>query len=105
LRPEVDLLPLENRAANTEGPRINFIEAVKRTLEVEMEANPRILVFGEDVGLKGGVHGATQDMQVQFGEKRVFDTSLIRRRDYRARGGYGPGRLAASAGNTVPKIC
>jgi 2-oxoisovalerate dehydrogenase E1 component len=76
LRPEVRLLPLENRAAKTEGPRINFIEAVKRTLEVEMEANPRILVFGEDVGLKGGVHGATQDMQVRFGEKRVFDTSL-----------------------------
>jgi 2-oxoisovalerate dehydrogenase E1 component len=76
LRPEIEPLPLENRAAKTEGPRINFIEAVKRTLEVEMDANPRILVFGEDVGLKGGVHGATQDLQAHFGEARVFDTSL-----------------------------
>jgi len=58
------------------GPRINFIDAVRRTLEVEMERNPRILVFGEDVGLKGGVHGATLDMQAHFGEQRVFDTSL-----------------------------
>lgn len=76
LRPEVDSLPVENQPAYTDGPRINFIEAVKRTLEVEMEANPRILVFGEDVGLKGGVHGATQDLQARYGDKRVFDTSL-----------------------------
>ena len=41
-----------------------------------MEHNPRILVFGEDVGVKGGVHGATQGMQARFGEDRVFDTSL-----------------------------
>lgn len=59
-----------------EGPRINLIEAVKRTLESEMMANPRIMVFGEDVGIKGGVHGATAHMQEKFGEARVFDTSL-----------------------------
>jgi 2-oxoisovalerate dehydrogenase E1 component len=41
-----------------------------------MQINPRILVFGEDVGVKGGVHGATQGMQAHFGEGRVFDTSL-----------------------------
>ena len=41
-----------------------------------MERNPRLLVFGEDVGVKGGVHGATMDMQAHFGEQRVFDTSL-----------------------------
>jgi len=58
------------------GPRINLIEAVKRTLELEMQVNPRVLVFGEDVGVKGGVHGATAHMQEKFGEERVFDTSL-----------------------------
>jgi 2-oxoisovalerate dehydrogenase E1 component len=35
-----------------------------------------MLVFGEDVGVKGGVHGATMDMQTHFGSERVFDTSL-----------------------------
>ncbi len=60
----------------TDGPRINLIEAVRRTLESEMQVNPRILVFGEDVGAKGGVHGATAHMQQKFGEARVFDTSL-----------------------------
>ncbi|MEW6028737.1 MAG: alpha-ketoacid dehydrogenase subunit alpha/beta [Chloroflexota bacterium] len=58
------------------GSRINLIEAVRRTLESEVQANPRILVFGEDVGAKGGVHGATAHMQAKFGEARVFDTSL-----------------------------
>ena len=41
-----------------------------------MARNQRILVFGEDVGVKGGVHGATHDMQRHFGSQRVFDTSL-----------------------------
>jgi 2-oxoisovalerate dehydrogenase E1 component len=60
----------------TGGPRINLIDAVRRTLESEMELNPRLLVFGEDVGVKGGVHGATLGLRSKFGETRVFDTSL-----------------------------
>lgn len=56
--------------------RINMIEAIRRTLEVELHLNPRCLVFGEDVGAKGGVHAATLGLQAQFGEARVFDTSL-----------------------------
>lgn len=58
------------------GPRMNFIDAVRKTLEIEMSRDPRLLVFGEDVGIKGGVHGATLDMQAHFGPERVFDTSL-----------------------------
>lgn len=56
--------------------RINMIDAIRRTLDVELEANPRCLVFGEDVGFKGGVHAATLDLQSKYGEARVFDTSL-----------------------------
>jgi 2-oxoisovalerate dehydrogenase E1 component len=55
---------------------MNLIDAVRQTLNRELEENDRILVFGEDVGMKGGVHGATIDMQSRFGESRVFDTSL-----------------------------
>ncbi|MFN8367011.1 MAG: thiamine pyrophosphate-dependent enzyme [Candidatus Kapaibacterium sp.] len=58
------------------GQRVNLIEAVKRTLASELTSSDRVLVFGEDVGIKGGVHGATMDLQVKFGESRVFDTSL-----------------------------
>ena len=56
--------------------RVNFIEAVRLTLESELARNPRCLIFGEDVGLKGGVHAATLGLQKEFGEGRVFDTSL-----------------------------
>jgi 2-oxoisovalerate dehydrogenase E1 component len=59
-----------------EGPRINLVTAVRRTLEHELATNPRMLVFGEDVGRKGGVHAATLGLQDKFGADRVFDTSL-----------------------------
>jgi 2-oxoisovalerate dehydrogenase E1 component len=58
------------------GPRINMLDAIRRTLEAELAANSRALIFGEDVGVKGGVHGATLDLQLKFGPERVFDTSL-----------------------------
>jgi 2-oxoisovalerate dehydrogenase E1 component len=76
LRPEERILPLGSPIPQPTGARMNLIDAIRRTLETEMERNPRILVFGEDVGVKGGVHGATQGMQSRFGEDRVFDTSL-----------------------------
>ena len=56
--------------------RINMIEAIRRTLEVELAVNDRCLVFGEDVGAKGGVHAATLGLQKTYGDRRVFDTSL-----------------------------
>jgi 2-oxoisovalerate dehydrogenase E1 component len=59
-----------------EGQRINMVTAIRRTLEQEIEANPRVLLFGEDVGPKGGVHAVTLGMQERFGVDRVFDTSL-----------------------------
>ncbi|HEU4704895.1 MAG TPA: thiamine pyrophosphate-dependent enzyme, partial [Sphingomicrobium sp.] len=59
-----------------EGQRINMVTAIRRTLEQELELNPRVLVFGEDVGPKGGVHAVTLGLQDKFGRARVFDTSL-----------------------------
>lgn len=53
-----------------------MLEAIRRTLDVELAMNPRCVVFGEDVGLKGGVHAATLGLQSKYGEARVFDTSL-----------------------------
>lgn len=63
--------------AHAEGGEIlRFAEAVKRTLAHELDVNPKMLVFGEDVGRKGGVHLVTEGLQRKFGDKRVFDTSL-----------------------------
>ena len=68
--------PAGTERADPQGPRINLVTAVRRTLEHELAINPRMLVFGEDVGRKGGVHAVTLGLQDRFGIDRVFDTSL-----------------------------
>ena len=76
LAPEGALPPPGSPDATPEPQRANLTDAVRRALEEEMRLNPRILIFGEDVGPKGGVHGATRGLQSEFGVERVFDTSL-----------------------------
>ena len=58
------------------GEVVRFAEAIRRTLASELKANPKLVVFGEDVGRKGGVHLVTEGLQKRFGADRVFDTSL-----------------------------
>jgi len=65
-----------SRVPHPEGARLNMLTAIRRTLDVELASNPRMVVFGEDVGPKGGVHGATLGLQDKYGAARVFDTSL-----------------------------
>ncbi len=76
LAPEGWSPPPGSETPAPEGPRINLLTAVRRTLEHELRTNPRVLVFGEDVGPKGGVHAATLGLHEAFGDQRVFDTSL-----------------------------
>jgi 2-oxoisovalerate dehydrogenase E1 component len=68
--------PVSSDQPQPEAQRTNMLTAIRRTLEHELRINPRVLVFGEDVGPKGGVHAATMGLQNTFGDKRVFDTSL-----------------------------
>ncbi|MFI6047553.1 thiamine pyrophosphate-dependent enzyme [Nocardia sp. NPDC051321] len=51
-------------------------QAINRTLANLLTRDPDVLVFGEDVGRKGGVYGVTKGLQKQFGKRRVFDTLL-----------------------------
>lgn len=53
-----------------------FHQAVRRALATELARDARILIFGEDVGVKGGVHQITDGLQERFGPERVLDTSL-----------------------------
>jgi 2-oxoisovalerate dehydrogenase E1 component beta subunit len=57
-------------------PEVTLVEAVKQALAFEMQADPRILVLGEDVGINGGVFRATDGLQQRFGADRVLDTPL-----------------------------
>ena len=68
--------PASTSEPHPDGQRINLVTAIRRTLDQELAANPRVTVFGEDVGPKGGVHAVTLGLQAKYGDTRVFDTSL-----------------------------
>ena len=57
------------------GP-LTLAESINATLADALAARPEVLVFGEDVGRKGGVYGVTRGLQRRFGITRVFDTLL-----------------------------
>ncbi|MGB5488456.1 MAG: alpha-ketoacid dehydrogenase subunit beta, partial [Lysobacterales bacterium] len=76
LWPDGHLFPATTQEPQASSERINMLTAIRRTLDVELSNNPRVVVFGEDVGPKGGVHAATLGLQDKHGKDRVFDTSL-----------------------------
>ncbi len=56
--------------------RMTMADALNAALRDAMEENPRVLVFGEDVGKLGGVFRVTKGLSKQFGEQRCFDTPI-----------------------------
>ncbi len=70
------IAPAAVATPQSEGQRINMVTAIRRTLDHEMAINDRVVLFGEDIGPKGGVHAVTLGLQEKYGDRRVFDTSL-----------------------------
>lgn len=69
-----DAPPRRNGAARTDP--MTVAQAINDTLASLLERDRDVLVFGEDVGRKGGVYGVTKGLQKTFGARRVFDTLL-----------------------------
>ncbi len=57
--------PPSHEESRPDGQRINMVTAIRRTLDRELEINPRVLLFGEDIGPKGGVHAVTLGMHAE----------------------------------------
>ncbi len=55
---------------------ITLLEAVTQALAYELAHDEEVVVFGEDVGMNGGVFRATDGLQARFGAHRVMDTPL-----------------------------
>ncbi|MGB7806183.1 MAG: transketolase C-terminal domain-containing protein, partial [Actinomycetota bacterium] len=55
---------------------ITMAGALNAALRDELRDDPRVLVFGEDVGRSGGVFRVTDGLQTEFGAERVFDTPI-----------------------------
>ena len=62
--------------ATASAPDVTLAQAVNRALRDAMAADDRVLVFGEDVGVLGGVFRVTDGLTKDFGEARCFDTPL-----------------------------
>jgi acetoin:2,6-dichlorophenolindophenol oxidoreductase subunit beta len=55
---------------------IAFRTAVRDALDEELAADERVIFFGEDVGLAGGVFATTTGLYEKYGAERVFDTPI-----------------------------
>ena len=58
------------------GGETTYLEAIRQGLWEEMEADERVFVLGEDVGVYGGAFKVTEGLVDRFGEDRVLDTPL-----------------------------
>ena len=55
---------------------MNMVNAINDALDIKLKEDPSIVVFGEDVGVEGGVFRVTEGLQVKHGATRVFDSPL-----------------------------
>jgi 2-oxoisovalerate dehydrogenase E1 component len=62
--------------AGVDGEPLTLALALNRALADALAERPDVLVFGEDVAVKGGVYGVTRGLRERFGAARVFDTLL-----------------------------
>ncbi len=55
---------------------MNMIQAINSALDVMLDKDPDVLIFGEDVGYFGGVFRATEGLQKKYGQTRCFDSPI-----------------------------
>lgn len=56
--------------------RMTYAQALNATLREEMQADPNVLLIGEDIGRHGGAFGVTRGLLAEFGSERVIDTPI-----------------------------
>src|SRR5690349_18868010 len=70
-------MPVELAAPAASGVRqLSYAEAIREGLAQAMEADPKVFLFGEDVGVYGGAFGVSGDLLKRFGPDRVLDTPI-----------------------------
>jgi acetoin:2,6-dichlorophenolindophenol oxidoreductase subunit beta len=60
----------------SDSPQLEFRAAIRDALAEEIERDPDVVFFGEDVAAAGGVFKATPELHERFGDERVFDTPI-----------------------------
>jgi 2-oxoisovalerate dehydrogenase E1 component len=69
--------PKEFTEPNHNGNKIVLVDAINHALDEEMQNNPKLVIFGEDVADgKGGVFTATKGLLTKYGNDRTFNSPL-----------------------------
>ncbi|WP_352422821.1 alpha-ketoacid dehydrogenase subunit beta [Proteiniphilum sp.] len=55
---------------------MTMVKAINNALDIKLEEDNDIVVYGEDVGVEGGVFRVTEGLQQKYGVERVFDSPL-----------------------------
>lgn len=55
---------------------MNMVNAINDALDIKLKEDSSVVVYGEDVGVEGGVFRVTEGLQKKYGENRVFDSPL-----------------------------
>ncbi len=55
---------------------MNMVQALNNAFDIKLADDPMVVMFGEDVGVEGGVFRLTEGLQKKYGEHRVFDSPL-----------------------------
>ena len=55
---------------------MTIVQAINNAIDIKLADDKKVVVYGEDVGVEGGVFRVTEGLQKKYGEKRVFDTPL-----------------------------
>lgn len=63
-------------SSETDIKKMSFIQAVNAALDAELSNHSEVVVYGEDVGVAGGIFGASRGLQKKYGPERVFDTPI-----------------------------
>ncbi|MDT4904490.1 MAG: 2-oxoisovalerate dehydrogenase component, partial [Pseudonocardiales bacterium] len=71
--PPEDRTPAHGRRRPEDAGPLTLAQSINAALTDAMASRPEMLVFGEDVGRKGGVYGVTRGLAQRFGAARVFD--------------------------------
>src|SRR5215831_13972987 len=71
--------PLRTVSEEQTNRRLTLVEALREALREEMKRDERVILLGEDIGIKGGFGGAftvTLGLSEEFGSHRVLDTPI-----------------------------
>ncbi len=67
---------LNSAAPNQTTTTLTLAKALNAGMRAALAADPKVLLYGEDIGSLGGVFRVTEHLQKEFGEERVLDSPL-----------------------------